>query len=343
MWTFLIVFLAIAGFWFFVRAITIGRKKVIKEIIADLEGLKNEAAYYQQYQFAIDENIRFFKAAGSLVSYLFWLFRYSSFLHQNREKLMELMDLPLPHWESLVQKQFAWTQRLKFPGINKFFIQRLVQEIDRIYSKKKSVVLMDTGCGSFEVGSQVLAVYQKRAELPVLVFVGIDKSSLAFDLIRQNLEGRDVLLKELKEINNQVISNLRQEALMKHQTIFAFWQGSVLSLDQYLGLNSSDILYYTRLRHHLSAEQKIQLDRVTEKIAPLVLEMDDMFSWPMLLFPSLLLWFKPACLNCAILSGIKDPDKRGLKFKDQPKTKVGFSIFGAYVKMIDNEPDINKI
>jgi len=339
----LIIFLVIAGFWLFVRVITIKRKKVIKEILADLDGLKNESVYYQEHQFAVDENIRFFKATSSLAPYFFWLFRYSSFLHQNREKLMELMDFPLPRWEYLIQKQFAWAQRLKFPGINKFFIQRLVQEIDRVYLNQESVVLMDTGCGSFEVGSQVLAVYQKQLKSPTLVFVGIDKSSLTFDLIEQNLKNRNVLLKELGELNHQVISDLRQEALVKHKTIFAFWQGSVLSLDQHFELTSCDILYYTRLRHHLSVEQRLQLDRVTKKIAPLVLEMDDMFSWPMLFFPSLLLWFKPACLNCAILSGIKDPDKHGLELKDQAKTKVGFSIFGAYVKMIDNGQDINKI
>lgn len=343
MWMFLMTFLSIVGFWLFARAITIKRKKVIKEIITDLEALKSESAYYREHQFAIDENIRFFKAAGSIALYLSWLLRYSSFLHRNSEELMELMDFPLPYWENLVQKQFAWAQRLKFPGINKFFIQRLVQEIDRVYLNKELVVLIDTGCGSFEVGSQVLAAYQKRSKPPVLVFIGVDKSPLTFGLIEQNLRDRNVLLRELKELNDRAVSDLRQEALAKRKTIFAFWQGSVLSLDRHLGSASCDILYYTRLRHHLLVQQRWQLDRVTEKIAPLVLEMDDMFSWSMLVFPSLLLWFKPACLNCAILSGIKDPDKRGLQFKDQSKSKVGFSIFGAYVKMVNNGPEINKI
>jgi len=342
MWTFLIICLVV-GFLLFTRVITTKRKKVIKEIIADLESLKNKSVYYRERRFAIDENIRFFKAASSPISYLSWLFRRSSFLHQNHEKLMELMDFPLPYWEDLVQRQFAWAQRLKFPGINKFFIQRLIQEIDRVHLDKGSVVLMDTGCGSFEVGSQVLAVYQKRLKSPTLVFVGIDKSPLAFGLIKQNLKNRNVVLKELEELNDQVVSGLRQEALAKRKTVFAFWQGSVLSLDQHLGPASSDILYYTRLRHHLSTEQRLQLDQVTEKITPLVLEMDDMFSWPMLLFPSLLLWFKPACLNCAILSGIKEPSKREYKFKDQPRIQVDFSIFGAYVKMVNNGPNTNKI
>jgi len=48
------------------------RKQLLDEIIRDLEGLKKRGF---ENQYAIDENIKFFKALYSLPRYVWWLIK----------------------------------------------------------------------------------------------------------------------------------------------------------------------------------------------------------------------------------------------------------------------------
>ena len=64
--------------------------------------------------------------------------------------------------------------------------------------------------------------------------------------------------------------------------------------------DSFDLVYHTRLRHHLTLEQAKQLDKLACHLAPRLVELDDLFSVPEIIIISIFTWRFPAVLNGAI-------------------------------------------
>jgi len=89
------------------------KHKLLDEIIKDLEGLKSRGTFENVY--AIDENIKFFKALHSLPRYIWWLIKEKPKIDGSR--LLELSDFHLADgkWESILQKELLEIEQWKFP------------------------------------------------------------------------------------------------------------------------------------------------------------------------------------------------------------------------------------
>ena len=71
------------------------RRTLIDHILKDLETLRGNPTVPNQY--AVEENIAFFRAIRSFPSYVKWLIRRAPKL--DRARLLELTDFPFPRWD----------------------------------------------------------------------------------------------------------------------------------------------------------------------------------------------------------------------------------------------------
>lgn len=81
------------------------RKKIIEEVLNDLESLKNDPSLNQ---YAIDENIAFFDATKSIFRYIWWLITRAPKI--DGEKLLEINDL-LPKWDLAMHRKLIEVEK----------------------------------------------------------------------------------------------------------------------------------------------------------------------------------------------------------------------------------------
>lgn len=255
--------------------ITTKRAREIQEIISDLESLKLDSKYRE----AAEINIRFFKAARSVFSFIHWLIHVAPKLRRKRERLLELADLPLKKWQRKTHEALIKYQSSRFSRrMVTAFITELCEIILKIREMKNNdepTVVFDLGFGGGELGRQVF----KRLPDALLVYVGIDISPAIMEAAKQAFqplhEKGEIIFKELPILNDEIVDALRREASGTSKKVVAVWCGDILTLDKHLSPGKMDIAWHARVFHHLSSAGKAHLVDICRRLFPITVEMDD--------------------------------------------------------------------
>ncbi len=301
------------------------RYQKISQIVDDLEKLKSNSEPDMQY--AIDENISFFMAIRFLPSYLLWGLTRRK--RVDPAKLLEIADLPLPRWEKELYSDLNKVERKELPGLTKPLRKILLSEIR---NSERGLIVLDLGCGGMEAERQVLVNLHKSEFKHNTVFIGIDFAEQAWESIIENLKELKATI-EIKKIND--LRDIKKYIPKKPSVLF--YQGDALEIAEF-HKDTFDIIFSSRLKHHLSEIEKKRLDNISQQVSATVIEYDDYrtrLSW---LPPILTAWYKPILLNGSIFSQIRQPSKSDIlrEIKTNNDSRLGIKLFsppGSYAKV----------
>jgi hypothetical protein len=298
-----------------------GRQRKLSEIIADLESLLRISSPGRAYP--IHENIAFFRSLRTLPGYVYWA------LTRRRRivaaKLLEIADLPLPRWEMELYKDLSYVERKDFPGLSKPLRQTILQHIQAHPDAK----MLELGCGSMEVTRQALQQLKASGSNAKPLIVGVDLARQSWDAIKVTLAE----LADFVEIR-QITSLDEIEDFQPQKPTILFHQGDALEIAQLHG-HKFDLLYSSRFRHHLDKNAKAKLDTVSQDLATTVVEYDDYrtaISW---IPPILTAWNRPVLMNGSILSQLRQPSKKELKYEKHATDSVSIRFYsppGSYTR-----------
>ncbi len=283
-------------------------------------------------------NIEFFRAIRSPFGYLWWLIFRAPKLRRNRTKIVEIIDLPFPKWQKMVLETLSWFEvwmRVLVP-----IREQIIRELERLKKvKKEPIIVASIGCGGMELERQIIyKLIRKRFDFP-LIFIGVDYSPASLEVTTSkfsNLTARGLVqIKAASHLGNDDLNQLKAEAAFQ-KLLLVFLKADAFDLKE-LAEGSFDLVYHTRLRHHLTLEEGRQLDKLAIHLAPKVVELDDLFSLPTVIMTSLFVWRFPAVMNGAVFSFLKDFSKGELLAKKERGWKVDFSRkpFSCYLKIYD--------
>jgi len=306
----------------------------IKKILADLKSLES----HPNYQEAVRVNIEFFKAIRSPFGYLWWLTFRAPKLRRNRAKLVEITDLPFPRWQKEVLETLSWFEvwtRTLVP-----IREHIIQELERLKkTKQEPIIVASIGCGGMELERQVIyQLIRKRFNFPV-IFIGVDYSPSSFEVATakfMNLTTKGLVqIKAVSHLGNDDLNQLKAEAASR-KLLLVFLETDAFGLKE-LAEDSFDLVYHTRLRHHLTHEESRELDKLTSHLAPRLVELDDLFSILGIIMTSIFVWRFPAVLNGAVFSYLKDFSKKELLARKERGWEVDFSSkpFSFYLRVHD--------
>lgn len=304
----------------------------IQEILADLKSLEP----HPNYQEAVRVNVEFFRAIRCPFSYLWWLAFRAPKLRRNRTKLVEIIDLPFPKWQKEVLETLSWFEvwmRILVP-----IREQIIRELVRLKkTKQEPIVVASIGCGGMELERQVIyQLLRKRFDLPV-IFVGVDSSPASFEVatakFRKLTAKGLVQIKAASHLGNDDLNQLKAEAASQ-KLLLVFLEADAFDLEG-LAEDSFDLVYHTRLRHHLTHEEGGRLDKFASHLAPRLVELDDLFSVLGIILISVFVWRFPAVLNGAVFSYLKDFSRKEVLAKREGGWEVDFSRkpFSCYLRV----------
>ena len=277
------------------------RKEMIAAIISDLESLRAKGTFAK---YAIEENLAFFEAMRSGLTYTSWLLFRAPWI--DPAKLLELTDFPLPKWVREMHLQLIEIERREFPGL----IRPLVDHLFQFVTQENPRTLVNFGCGGMEAERQVIERLRKTGYPNRLIFIGVDKSPIVKDIARANMKGLvDAIdFYEVEELRQEFLTGLLTANLSKHAVVMC--KNDIFEMDKLFNERAFDLIFHSMFRHHLSDSQKASLDRVASRLAKAVMEYDNYRSWLQLIPPSIAIWGLPPLLNGAVLSRLKAPVRK---------------------------------
>jgi len=290
------------------------RAREVQEIISDLESLKLDPEYRE----AAEINIGFFKATRSIFSLMHWLIFVAPELRKRRGSLLEMGDLPLEKWQKRSYEGLAGVERHKFASImSAGFAKELCQIIPKMKANKnndEAAVMLDLGFGGGELGRRVL---EKLPQIP-LVYIGVDILPANIALARKTFQplrqAGEVSFKRVSVVNDELIETLRGEASASKKVV-AVCLGDIFDLDKYVSPGKIDIIYHSRLLHHIRPVDRARLVDMCQRLSPLTVEMDDRYCFWFKFLTILVTWAiypNPALMNGGIISCLRDPAKEEL-------------------------------
>lgn len=302
------------------------RKTVLAHILTDLESMKTNG-FLNQY--AIDELIHFFHAIQSWPKYLFWLFGRARTL--DRARLLELTDLPFPRWDREMHLKLMEVESRDFPGLITPLVDRVVDAI--LQKGSDPFVTANLGCGGMEVERQILKRLHAKKHSGQVVFIGFDISATVHEIAKDNLRNveSDIVIHEVASLDSEKLVGILAQEKKRHVVILA--KNDIFALPNHFKPGAFDVMYHTLFKHHLTAQQKENIDSVIEQLTRFGIEYDGYKSWPHILIPhTLTAWKYPAYFNGTIFSDFRYFTKQELR----QQSRVGWSLkifpVGTYLK-----------
>ena len=295
------------------------RKRLIGQIITDLKEYKEIAPRDEQY--GVGENIRFFKASKHVITFLMWQLFYASSI--DADNLLEIADLPLPRWERMLYKDLQRVERRRFPG--------LLRPLTTTLSNLDARVFLDIGCGTMEVERQLMQALQAKGDKKPRVFVGLDMSGSAYEMIQKTFEhdSDKVSIHRIPSLESNIIKPFVDSGHKKHQVLF-------VEADAMHAADPNnypvDVVYSSKFKHHLKHSLKLPFDHAIAPLGKIVLEFDDYRTATSWIPISITAWKRPVLLNGGLLSRLRQPFKA--KLSKQPNV-LFFSPPGSYIKQIE--------
>jgi hypothetical protein len=286
------------------------RTQQIDEILKDLEGLKKRGF---ENQYAVDENIKFFEAMRSPFKYIKWLINEKPKIDGSR--LLELSDFPLGHnrWEDMLQRELLKIEQWKFPDNLARFRKSMLGLLQHLKSDKR-LILLNLGCGPMELERQIIKNYRANNNQQKIVFVGIDMSGASLSLAEENIKSTNIPLEKVSSLGNTVLTELNA----KHsgdQFYAVLFKGDAMKIDQYFKKGEVDILFYTKFRHHLTNNQRIDFDKMALNLSDHFVEDDLLNNLFMFTVPLIgrSQWKRPVLLNGGMFSALRCPVKKEIQ------------------------------
>ena len=150
------------------------RKEIIKEVLNHLKLLQSNNSINQ---YAVEENINFFKASKSIPTYLFWVIKKAP--RVDGERLLEINDL-LQKWDLAMHERLIEIEKRTFPGL----ITPLVEKIANIIlNTNNQITVMSFGCGGMEAERQIISSLIANKHDTRVVFIGVDRSLIIKQII----------------------------------------------------------------------------------------------------------------------------------------------------------------
>ena len=317
---------------------TFKRSQQINEILADLKSLRS----HPDYKEGVEINIEFFRMLRFPLSYLWWLLFRAPRLRRERTKIVELADLPFPRWQNVLLETLSWFE-IWMGRILRPIRQQIIQELERLKkTKKEPIVVASFGCGGMELERQVIyQLLRSRFDFPLLI-IGVDYSPAILDVITRkfaNLISRELLkIETISQLGTKELNELKAMATAQRFSIVLF-NTDAFELQQ-LPEDSFDLVYHTRLRHHLTVAERDRLDKLTIHLAPKFMELDDVFSIPGIIVESIFIWRFPVILNGGILSYLRDFSKKEIRAQEKKGWQVSIhsKLLSCYLRVHDKTP-----
>jgi len=322
--------------------LTTKRGREIREIISDLESLKLDPRHRETAEI----NIEFFEAARSIFGYMRWLLFVAPKLREKREKILELGDFPLEKWQRRGYEGLVRMERHRFAGMmSGGFIRelsRIILKMREINGSNEPVVMLGLGFGSGELDRRV---FEKLPGVP-LVYVGIDITPVNIELARTTFQplhkSGEILFQRVPKVSDELIDTLRRQAMDTSKKAVAVCLGDIFELDRYVSSGEVDIIYHSRLLHHVGLADKPRLEDICRRLSPITVEMDDRYCFWFKFWATVVTWAmysNVALMGDAIISGFRDPSRKELT--GYYKLVSPFS----YVRLIfgdDSNPQVGK-
>jgi SAM-dependent methyltransferase len=292
------------------------RTEEIRGIISDLQELKSNG----QFVTAIDMNIDFFRFANNLFRFIPWFIFYIPKIRIDLYNLLELGDLPIVEWQPKGYIGLAKIEDNRFARImvTDFINElcRLVLKVNRLKPRSESVVIFDLGCGGGCLCSEVLC---RNKRIPI-VCIGIDNMPANIELAKARFtpihDRGEVIFKSISKICDNTIDNLSLEAKRTGRNVFAIYRGDFFKLDKLISSSKIDMIFHSRVIHHLGLEDRYLLERMCQRLSFITVELEDIYSRVMPLLAAIVTWgidhCNPALMNGGVLSCIRDPGKEDL-------------------------------
>jgi hypothetical protein len=215
---------------------------------------------------------------------------------------------------------------------------QIIQELESLRkARKEPIAIASIGCGGMELERQVIyQLVRKRFNFP-LIFIGIDYAPASFEVANakfKNLESRGLLqIKTISHLGIEELNALKAQAA-SHRFTVVLLKADAFDLKE-LPSNSLDLIYHTRLRHHLTAAEGREMDKLTAHLAPKLVELDDLFTIRGTIITSIFAWRFPAVLNGAIFSYLKDCCKKELTSQQKLGCNLGLHgrVFSCYLRV----------
>lgn len=303
------------------------RLEQINEILKDLEDLKKRGF---ENMYAVEENIKFFRALYSLPRYARWLIKEMPKIDGSR--LLELSDFHLHNgkWESILQKELLALEKKKIPDVLRGLRKEIVKQIENLAGAKEMLLLVSVGSGTMEIERQVVRDLRARGSAQKITFVGIDNSEASIKAAQENLAELYIPIAMLQSLDSQTIQNTLLAPSSDQYKVFIF-NGDALKLEEYFQPKSVDIVFHSRFKHHLPDGVKDKFDEMLTKTSNKIIEHDDLNGWFLLLFSTIFNWRKPILMNGAVFSCLRDPKKKFLQESKNSDWRACIS-FDCYVR-----------
>lgn len=299
------------------------RGEIINLILNDLKSLKTSGF---ENQYAVEENIVFFHAIRSSFSYIKWLITKAPKL--KRDKLLELTDLPFERWDREMHTKLVELEKREFPGLVKPLVKKI---IEFILKENRPLVLVSLGCGGMEVERQVLkALIDKKYENQTII-IGIDKSSVAHQIAKENLKElySYIYIYEIEHLDRQKLKEMAQNKSSPY--VIVMCKNDIFELHKDFEAKSFDLIYHSMFKHHLTGEQKQNLNLIIDGLADKIFEYDGYRSWLHLIPQTITAWKYPQLLNGSVFSNFRYQTKDEIIKKKNIRVRF-YGIIGTYLK-----------
>jgi hypothetical protein len=165
-----------------------------------------------------------------------------------------------------------------------------------------------------ELERQIIKNYLTDNNQQKIVFVGIDMSNASLGLAEENIKSIHVPLEKVSLLNGDVLDEFNA----KHsgdQFYIILFRGDAMRANQYFKKGEVDILFYTKFRHHLTGNQRIDFDKMALNLSNHFVEDDHLNNLFMFTIPLILRsrWGHPVLLNGAMFTSLRCPKRNDIQ------------------------------
>jgi len=284
------------------------KKTQIDHILKQLVAFKSDPCF-KHSDYAIEQNIIFFKACRSIFTYVRWLIFNAPKL--KAEMLMELTDFGVSEWDREMHNKLIEMEGKEFPGL----IKPLVRQLSRfIISKNKPLILVNFGSGGMETERQVLQDLIKTQHQHRVVFIGVDISSTAQEIATSNLSrlGQNVVVKNINHLDKKILED-EIDKIEKNKHLVLLCKNNIFELEKYFPREYFDMAFHSLFVHHLDTNNWQKVADVSMAISKSAIGYDGYKSWLFMIPQTIVGWKHPIFLNAEIFSSLRFLPKKELK------------------------------
>ena len=316
------------------------RAKEIREVISDLQELKSNSQFVR----AIDMNIDFFRSANNMFRFIPWFIFCIPKIRKGLHNLLELVDLPIAEWQ---EKGYMGLAKIEDNRFARIMVSDFIDELCELVLKTNSlkphnepIVIFDLGCGGGYLCREILG---RNKKIP-MVCIGIDNTPANIKLTKTRFvplhDMGEVIFKRISKIDDNTIDSLSLETKRTRENIFAVYHGDFFKLDKLISPGKIDMIFHSRVIHHLGLEDRYLLEEMCRKLSFITVELEDIYSRVMPLLAAIMIWGidhgNLALMNGGVLSCIRDPGKEDLR------GYIKQVLPNSYVRLILGENDFHK-